>query len=113
MINNTTLVGRLTKDPELRKTQNGTSVVSFTIAIQRMIQKEGSPEADFINCIAFNKIADNLAKYMKKGSMIGVVGRLQSRSYDDKDGKRIYITEVVADTIEFLSFNTDKQNTEE
>lgn len=113
MINNTTLVGRLTKDPELRKTQNGTSVVSFIVAIQRMIQKEGSPEADFINCIAFNKIADNLAKYMKKGSMIGVVGRLQSRSYDDKDGKRIYITEVVADTIEFLSFNTDKQNTEE
>jgi len=102
MINRVIEIGRITKDPVLRKTPNGTSVVSFTLAVNRNIKKEGQPEADFISCVAWNKAADFMAQYVKKGTLLGVEGRIQTRNYDDRDGKRVYITEVVADSVQFL-----------
>lgn len=101
-MNSVNIVGRLTKDPVLRKTGNGVSVVSFTIACDRRIKTEGQPTADFINCISWNKLADNIVQYVHKGFLVGIEGRIQTRSYDDKKGKRIYVTEVVAEKIDFL-----------
>lgn len=102
MINRVVLVGRLTKDPVLRKTANGVSVTSFTLACTRRFKQEGQPDADFINTVAWNKTADIVQQYTHKGSLVGVEGRIQTRSYDDKDGKRVYVTEVVADSVQFL-----------
>ena len=103
MINRVVLVGRLTKDPVLRKTGSGISVTSFTVACDRRIKTEGQPTADFINCVCWNRVADNTAQYTHKGSLVGVEGRIQTRSYDDPmSGKRVYVTEVVADTVQFL-----------
>ena len=102
MINRVVLVGRITKDPVLRKTASGVSVVSFTLAVNRRVKKEGQPDADFINCQAWQGVADVLHKYTKKGSLIGVEGRIQTRSYDDRSGKRVYVTEVVVDNVQFL-----------
>lgn len=102
MINRVILVGRLTKDPILRKTQSGFSVTSFTVACDRRIKTEGQPTADFINCVCWNKVADNTAQYTHKGSLVGVEGRIQTRSYDDQSGRRVYVTEVVADSVQFL-----------
>ena len=101
MINRVVLVGRITKDPMLRKTQSGVSVVSFTIACNRRVPSQGQ-DADFINCVAWNKTADFMVQYVKKGALLGLEGRIQTRSYDDKDGKRVYITEVVADSVQAL-----------
>lgn len=98
-MNRTELVGRITKDVEIRNTNNGTPVASFTVAVNRRKKDDG---ADFISCVAWNKTAELMAKYVKKGDRIGVCGRIQTRSYE-KDGKAVYITEVVADEIEFLS----------
>lgn len=109
MINKAILVGRLTKDIDLRKTPNGASVVQFTLAVNRRVKQQGQPDADFINCQAWNGTADNMARYLHKGSLIGVEGRIQTRSYDDKDGKRIYVTEVVGESVYFLE---PKQNNE-
>ncbi len=102
MINRVILVGRLTKDPILRKTQSGFSVTSFTVACDRRIKTEGQPTADFINCVCWNKVADNTAQYTHKGSLVGVEGRIQTRSYDDQSGRRVYVTEIVADSVQFL-----------
>ena len=102
MINRTILVGRLTKDPVLRKTANGSSVTSFTLAVNRKYKQEGQPDADFINTVAWNKTADIVAQYTHKGSLVGVEGRIQTRSYDDQSGKRVYVTEVVAESVQFL-----------
>ncbi len=102
MINRVVLVGRLTRDPELRKTQNGTSVCSFTIAVNRRVQTQGQPDADFISCVAWNKLADLMTQYLHKGSLIGLEGRIQTRNYDNQQGQRVYVTEVVADNIQFL-----------
>lgn len=102
MINRVVLVGRLTKDPVLRKTGSGASVTSFTVACDRRIKTEGQPTADFINCVAWNKVADLMAQYLHKGSLVGVEGRIQTRSYDDQAGKRVYVTEIVADSVQFL-----------
>lgn len=102
MINNVVLVGRLTRDPELKKTQSGVSFVNFTIAVNRAFaDQSGEREADFINCIVWRNQADNLARYMRQGSLIGVEGRIQTRSYESEQGTR-YITEVVANSIQFL-----------
>ena len=101
MINRVVLVGRITKDPDLRKTQSGVSVVSFTIACNRRVPSQGQ-DADFINCVAWNKTADFMAQYVKKGALLGLEGRIQTRNYDDRDGKRVYVTEVVADSVQFL-----------
>lgn len=109
-MNRVILVGRLTKDPELRYTQSGKGVASFTIAVNRLFKTNGEQEADFINGVVWGKPAENLANYMKKGSQIGVDGRIQTRSYDNNEGKRVYVTEVVADSISFLDTKGQSQN---
>lgn len=106
-INNVVLVGRLTKDVNLRTTQNGMMVGTFTMAVDRDYKdKSGKRQADFISCVIWNshdsKKAENLATYAHKGSLIGIEGSLQTRSYDDKDGKRVYVTEVKADSFSLL-----------
>ncbi len=101
-MNKAILVGRLTKDPELRTTGSGVSVCSFTIAVSRRFKNaEGGYDADFINCVAWRQQAEFVAKYFTKGRMIGLCGSIQTRNYD-KDGQRVYITEVVADEISFV-----------
>lgn len=103
MLNRVVLVGRLTKDPELRYTPNGVAVANFTIAVNRPFSnQQGNREADFINCVVWRRPAENLANYMSKGSLIGVDGRLQTRNFEGQDGKRVFITEVVADSVQFL-----------
>ncbi|KPN94954.1 single-stranded DNA-binding protein [Lysinibacillus sp. ZYM-1] len=103
MINRVVLVGRLTKDPELNYTPNGVASSRFTIAVNRAFSnQQGEREADFINCQAWRKQAENLANFMKKGSLIGVEGRIQTGSYEGQDGKRVYTTDVVADSTQFL-----------
>src|SRR5690625_2120573 len=103
MLNRVVLVGRLTKDPELKYTANGVTVANFTNACNRPYKnQQGEQEADFINCVAWRKPAENLANYMKKGGLIGVDGRIQTRSYEGQDGKKVYVTEVVAENVQFL-----------
>jgi single-strand DNA-binding protein len=102
-MNKVLLVGRLVRDPELRQTSNNIPVAQFSIAVNRAYTpKDGERQADFINCVAWRAQAENLAKYMKKGSMIGVEGQIQTRNYEDQGGVKRYITEVVCDSIEFL-----------
>lgn len=110
MINRVILVGRLTKDPMLRKTQTGTSVTSFTVACSRRVGAGQEPQTDFINCVAWNRTADVVSQYTHKGSLVGVEGRIQSRSYDDAQGKRVYITEVVCDSVQFLESRSAGEN---
>lgn len=103
MINRVVLVGRLTKDPELRYTPSGIASCRFTVAVNRTFTgQNGEREADFINCVAWRKQAENLANYQRKGNLIGLEGRIQTGSYEGQDGKRVYTTDVVADTIQFL-----------
>lgn len=103
MINRVILVGRLTRDPELRYLPNGTPVCTFTLAVNRpFTNQQGEREADFIQCVAWRKVAENVANYLRKGSLAGVDGRLQTRSYEGQDGRRVYVTEVVADSVQFL-----------
>ena len=103
MINRTVLVGRLTKDPELRYTPNGVAVCRFTLAVNRTFSNQsGEREADFINILVWRKQAENSANYLKKGSLAGIEGRIQTGSYEGNDGKRVYTTEVVADSVQFL-----------
>lgn len=103
MINRVVLVGRLTKDPEFRTTPSGLDVAMFTLAVNRNFKdKNGEQQADFINCVVFRKQAENVNKYLNKGSLAGVDGRLQSRSYENKEGQRIFVTEVVCDSVQFL-----------
>lgn len=103
MLNRVVLVGRLTKDPDLRYTPNGVAVANFTVAVNRpFTNQQGNREADFINCVIWRRAAENLANFMKKGSMVGVDGRIQTRSFEGQDGKMVYITEVVADSVQFL-----------
>lgn len=101
MINRVILVGRLTKDPILRKTQSGTSVVSFTLAVNRRIQNQ-EQTADFINCTAWSKTAELVSQYVFKGSQVAVEGRIQTGSYEGQDGKRVYTTDVVVENVQFL-----------
>lgn len=101
-LNRVVLVGRLTKDPDLRYTPNGIAVANFTIAINRPFKTNGEQQADFINCVVWRKPAENLANYMSKGNQIGVDGRLQSRTFEGQDGKTVFVTEVVADSVQFL-----------
>ena len=100
MINRVVLVGRMTKDPTLRKTGSGASVTSFTVACDRRIKTNGQPTADFINCVCWNKVADNTAQYTHKGSLVGVEGRIQTRNNDDQSGKKVFITEVLVDSVQ-------------
>ena len=103
MINRVVLVGRLTKDPEFRTTQSGVDVATFTLAVNRnFTNAQGEREADFINIIVFRKQAHNVNNYLSKGKLAGVDGRIQSRSYENQEGRRIFVTEVVADSVQFL-----------
>ncbi|WP_338471007.1 single-stranded DNA-binding protein [Niallia sp. XMNu-256] len=103
MMNQVILVGRLTKVPELRITQEGTSVTSVTVAVNRQFRnQQGEINADFVQCTLWKKIAENTAQYCRKGSLVGITGRIQTRNYENKEGKRVYVTEVVAETIKFL-----------
>ena len=103
-MNKVVLIGRLTKDPELRYTGNNTAVATFSIAVNRNFTNQaGEKEADFINIIVWRKQAENCKNYLVKGSQVAVEGRLQTRSYDDANGQKRYVTEVVAESVEFLS----------
>lgn len=104
MLNRAVLVGRLTKDVDLRYTPQGKAVGNFTVAVNRPFKNQQTNEydADFINCVAWGKQAENLANYMKKGNQIGVDGRLQSRTYENNQGQTVFVTEVVADSVQFL-----------
>jgi single-strand DNA-binding protein len=96
-------VGRLTKSPELRFTPNGVATASFTLAVNRSFTNaNGEREVDFINCVVWRRPAENVANYLKKGSLAGVDGRIQTRSYEGTDGKRVYVTEVMAESVQFL-----------
>ena len=102
-MNKALLIGRLTRDPELRSTSTGRNVCQFSIAVNRnFTNANGEREADFINCVVWDKQAENLVKYQKKGNQIAVDGRIQTRNYEDKDGKRAYVTETLANNITFL-----------
>lgn len=103
MLNNVSLVGRLTKDVELRYTPSNVAVATFTLAVNRTFKNEnGEREADFINCVMWRQQAENLANWAKKGALIGITGRIQTRSYDNQQGQRVYVTEVVAEQFQLL-----------
>ena len=111
MINNVVLVGRLTRDAELRYTQSNIAVATFTLAVNRPFKNEaGERDADFINCVIWRQSAENLANWAKKGSLIGITGVIQTRSYDNQQGQRVYITEVVASNFQLLESRNSQQN---
>ena len=112
-MNKAFLIGRLTKNPELRYSSNNAPIVNFTIAIDRQYtNSEGQRDTDFISIVAFQKQAENISKYVSKGSLVAVDGRIQTRNYEDKDGKRVYVTEVVADRVQFLDNKNSNNNSE-
>ena len=106
-MNKVILMGRLTRGPEMRQTQSGVSVWSFSIAVNRRFAKEGQQNADFINCTAWRQQAEFICKYFQKGSMISVVGNLQSRSWENQEGKKQYATDVVVDEVYFTGSRTE------
>ena len=111
-MNRTFLVGRITADPELRTTPNGIATTRITVAVNSMPNANGERVADFINVVVWRRQAENVAKYCSKGSLVGVEGRIQSRSYDAQDGTRRYVTEVVADNVTFLGSRNSSQGGE-
>lgn len=111
MLNRVVLVGRLTKNPEFRTTPSGVEVATFTLAVNRTFTNaQGEREADFINVVVFRKQAKNVNDYLSKGSLAGVDGRIQSRSYDNNEGRRVFVTEVVADNVQFLDSGNKNNN---
>lgn len=102
MLNRVVLVGRLTKDPELKYTQSGVAVCRFTLAVNRPFKNDGEQQADFVSCVAWRKTAENTANFLKKGSLAGIDGRIQTGSFEGQDGKRVYTTDVVAESVQFL-----------
>lgn len=110
MINKVTLIGRLTKDVDLKFTQSGKAVGSFNLAVNRNFKNQsGETEADFINCVVWDKKAETLANYTKKGSLLGVVGSIRTRNYENQQGQRVYVTEVLVDEYQFLDSRNDNQ----
>lgn len=113
-MNKACITGRLTKDIDLRYTQNNVAVASFTLAVQRKFKNQnGDYESDFINCIAYKKTAELMNEYVKKGDLIGIEGRIQTRSYDDKNGKKVYVTEVIVENVEFLATKKKEEKPKE
>ena len=107
-MNKVVLLGRVVRDPEVRYTQNNnTMVCSFSLAVNRRFKQEGQPDADFINIVAWNKTAEFVAKYFTKGQQVAVVGRIQTRNYDNSEGKKVYVTEVVAEEVHFADSKKD------
>ena len=110
MINNTVLIGRVTKDIELKQTQANKSVTQFVLVVNRQFKNaNGEREADFINIVAWGKTAELLAQYAHKGSQIGITGRIQTRNYENQQGQRVYITEVIADNFQMLESRSQQQ----
>lgn len=110
MLNNVVLVGRLTKTPELRYTPNNQAVATFSLAVNRNFKgQDGKREADFINCVIWRQQAENLANWAKKGALIGITGRIQTRSYENQQGQRVYVTEVVAENFQLLESRKDRE----
>ncbi|PZO96698.1 single-stranded DNA-binding protein [Streptococcus halichoeri] len=110
MINNVVLVGRMTKDAELRYTPSQVAVATFTLAVNRTFKNQnGEREADFINCVIWRQPAENLANWAKKGALIGITGRIQTRHYENQQGQRVYVTEVVADNFQMLESRATRE----
>lgn len=110
MINRTTLIGRLTKDAELRYSQSGNAVANFTLAVNRAFtNQQGEREADFINCVIWRKSAENFANFTHKGSLVGIDGRIQTRNYENQQGQRVYVTEVVVENFALLEPRSSNQ----
>ncbi|MFT8726629.1 single-stranded DNA-binding protein [Liquorilactobacillus ghanensis] len=110
MINRAVLVGRLTRDPELRYTSSGVAVASFTVAVNRQFtNQQGDREADFIGCVIWRKAAENFVNFTHKGSLVGVDGRIQTRSYDNQQGVRVYVTEIVVDNFSLLESKSQSE----
>lgn len=110
-MNKVILIGRLTKDPELKTTGSGIANVAFSIAVQRSFTNQnGEREADFINCVAWRRQAENISKYCTKGTQVAVEGRIQTRTYDAQDGTKRYVTEVICDNVTFLSSKGGNQS---
>lgn len=113
MINNVVLTGRLVKDPELRYTPSGDPVANFTLAVQQNFESNGERKADFINCVIWRKAAETLANHTKKGSLIGVEGRIGTRAYENQEGKIVWVTEVIADRFTFLESKKEEPQQEQ
>lgn len=110
MLNSVCLVGRMTKDAELRYTPNNQAVATFSLAVNRNFKSQnGEREADFINCVIWRQQAENLANWAKKGALIGITGRIQTRSYENQQGQRVYVTEVVSETFQLLESRKDRE----
>ena len=111
MINRVVLVGRMTRDPELRRTPQGDAVTSFTLAVNRnYTSRDGQQQADFINCVVWRKPAENVERYCSKGSLVGVEGRIQTRSYDNSQGQKVYVVEVICDSVQFSQPQMQQNN---
>lgn len=111
MINNVVLVGRMTRDAELRMTQSNTAVASFTLAVNRPFKNQnGEREADFINCVIWRQAAENLANWCKKGALVGITGNIQTRNYENQQGQRVYVTEVLANNFQLLESRNQQQS---
>jgi single-strand DNA-binding protein len=110
-LNVVALVGRLTRDPQLKRTAQGEAVTSFTLAVNRnYTSRDGQQQADFINCVVWKKLAENVDKYCSKGSLVGVEGRIQTRSYENNQGQRVNVVEVVCDSVQFLETKKAENN---
>ncbi|WP_294762075.1 single-stranded DNA-binding protein [uncultured Lactobacillus sp.] len=109
MINRAVLTGRLTRDPELRTTQSGLSVAAFNLAVDRQYSNsQGKRDADFVSCVIWRKAAENFCNFTSKGSLVGIDGRIQTRSYENKSGQKVYVTEIVVDSFSLLESKKDR-----
>ncbi|HEM5005244.1 TPA: single-stranded DNA-binding protein [Streptococcus suis] len=114
MINNVVLVGRMTRDAELRYTPSNQAVATFTLAVNRNFKnQDGEREADFINCVIWRQQAENLANWAKKGALIGITGRIQTRNYENQQGQRVYVTEVIAESFQLLESRGQQSTSQE
>lgn len=109
MMNRVVMVGRMTRDPELRRTGSGAAVTSFTLALNRNYSSADGQQTDFIPCVVWNKVAENVARYCSKGSLVGVEGRLRSRTYDNAQGQHVFVVEVQCDSVQFLETKAQRE----
>ncbi|QFG05379.1 single-stranded DNA-binding protein [Bacillus phage 055SW001] len=112
MMNNSHIIGRLTRDPDLRYTPNGAAVASFTVAVNRPKNQNGETVADFIPCVAWKGTAELVANWLKKGSLVGVDGRIQTRNYENNEGKRVYVVELLTEKVHFLESKDKNQQSQ-
>ena len=113
MLNRVCIVGRMTKNPELRRTSNGTAVATFTLAVNRSFKSNDGQDADFINCVVWKRTAENVYQYCSKGSLVSLDGRIQTRTYENSQKQRIYITEIIGETINFLEARNKRENNQQ